>query len=178
MSVAVLLLRLVPPSVEGRRWWASSTFCRRFIANSRYYFYSYLFPGDPFLSIGAGKKCYNYDSNRSNGSSYNVANATGQSLAKIFRAGLLEYRVQLLLGFLLLLELLLPGLLLLFFFGVAHCVIVLLIVAVLDPLEVFGPSGALSGFTGGELRSPVFMMKPDDVPQTTKDLQETIKSAD
>ena len=51
-------------------------------------------------------------------------------------------------------------------------------VAVLDPLEVFGPSGALSGFTGGELRSPVFMMKPDDVPQTTKDLQETIKSAD
>ena len=25
-------------------------------------------------------------------------------------------------------------------------------VAVLDPLEVFGPSGALSGFTGGELR--------------------------
>lgn len=51
-------------------------------------------------------------------------------------------------------------------------------VTIVDPLEVFGPNGALSGFTGGELRSPVFMMKPDDVPQATKDLQEVIKSAD
>lgn len=51
-------------------------------------------------------------------------------------------------------------------------------VSIIDPLEVFGKDGALSGFSGGELRSPVFMMKPDDVPQATKELADTIKNAD
>ena len=51
-------------------------------------------------------------------------------------------------------------------------------VSVIDPLKVFGKDGALSGFTGGELRSPVFMMKFDDVPQAAKDLGDTIKNAD
>mmetsp|Transcript_9315 Transcript_9315/g.19940 ORF Transcript_9315/g.19940 Transcript_9315/m.19940 type:complete len:226 (-) Transcript_9315:145-822(-) len=51
-------------------------------------------------------------------------------------------------------------------------------VSIIDPLEVFGKDGALSGFSGGELRSPVFMMKPDDIPQATKELADTIKNAD
>ena len=51
-------------------------------------------------------------------------------------------------------------------------------VFIVDPLEVFAKDGALSGFSGGELRSPVFMMKPDDVPQATKDLADEIKNAD
>ncbi|KAL3773802.1 hypothetical protein ACHAWO_006601 [Cyclotella atomus] len=49
---------------------------------------------------------------------------------------------------------------------------------VVDPLEVFAPNGALSGFTGGELGAPVFFMKPEDLPQATKDLGDKIKEAD
>eukprot|EP00547_Thalassionema_nitzschioides_P017812 CAMPEP_0194234778 /NCGR_PEP_ID=MMETSP0158-20130606/2418_1 /TAXON_ID=33649 /ORGANISM="Thalassionema nitzschioides, Strain L26-B" /LENGTH=222 /DNA_ID=CAMNT_0038968047 /DNA_START=36 /DNA_END=705 /DNA_ORIENTATION=- len=51
-------------------------------------------------------------------------------------------------------------------------------VSIIDPLQVFGKDGALSGFTGGELRAPTFFLKPDDLPQATKDLQETIRAAD
>jgi chromate reductase len=51
-------------------------------------------------------------------------------------------------------------------------------VYVVDPLEVFSPNGALSGFTGAELRAPVFFMNSDDVPQLTKELGEKIRQAD
>jgi chromate reductase len=49
---------------------------------------------------------------------------------------------------------------------------------IVDPLEVFAPNGALSGFTGGELGAPVFFMKPEDLPQATKDLGDKIRDAD
>lgn len=49
---------------------------------------------------------------------------------------------------------------------------------VVDPLEVFGPGGALTGFTGAEMRAPTFFMKNDDLPAKTKQLMETIREAD
>mmetsp|Transcript_53160 Transcript_53160/g.159102 ORF Transcript_53160/g.159102 Transcript_53160/m.159102 type:complete len:117 (-) Transcript_53160:695-1045(-) len=49
---------------------------------------------------------------------------------------------------------------------------------VVDPLEAFGEGGALSGFTGGEMRTPTFFMKGDDLPPATKALQEKIGEAD
>ena len=49
---------------------------------------------------------------------------------------------------------------------------------VVDPLEVFGDGGALSGFTGGEIRSPLFMMKQEDIPSAAKALEDTIRAAD
>lgn len=51
-------------------------------------------------------------------------------------------------------------------------------ITIVDPLEVFAEGGALSGFTGGELRAPVFFMKPDDTPEATKQLQAKIQAAD
>ncbi|KAL7434082.1 hypothetical protein ACHAXH_004393 [Discostella pseudostelligera] len=48
---------------------------------------------------------------------------------------------------------------------------------VVDPLEVFGPGGALS-HSGGELRAPTFFMKSDALPESTRKLQEVIKDAD
>jgi len=49
---------------------------------------------------------------------------------------------------------------------------------VIDPLDCFKSGGPLSGFTGGELRAPTFMMKPDDIPPETKALADTIREAD
>mmetsp|Transcript_19059 Transcript_19059/g.21810 ORF Transcript_19059/g.21810 Transcript_19059/m.21810 type:complete len:240 (+) Transcript_19059:48-767(+) len=50
-------------------------------------------------------------------------------------------------------------------------------ISIIDPLQVFGRDGALS-HSGGELQAPTFFMKADDLPQATKDLTETIRSAD
>ncbi|KAL7481040.1 hypothetical protein ACHAW6_006716 [Cyclotella cf. meneghiniana] len=51
-------------------------------------------------------------------------------------------------------------------------------VYVVDPLDVFAPNGALSGFTGAEMRAPTFFMKPDELPPATKELGEKIRQAD
>ncbi|KAL3784807.1 hypothetical protein HJC23_013847 [Cyclotella cryptica] len=51
-------------------------------------------------------------------------------------------------------------------------------VYVVDPLDVFAPNGALSGFTGADLRAPVFFMRSDDLPPATKELGEKIRQAD
>ena len=48
---------------------------------------------------------------------------------------------------------------------------------IVDPLEVFGPGGALS-HSGGELRAPTFFMKADSLPESAKQLQQVIKDAD
>ena len=50
-------------------------------------------------------------------------------------------------------------------------------VQVIDPLEVFGPGGALS-YSGGEMRAPTFFMKSDELPDSAKQLQQIIKDAD
>mmetsp|Transcript_30636 Transcript_30636/g.64820 ORF Transcript_30636/g.64820 Transcript_30636/m.64820 type:complete len:219 (+) Transcript_30636:134-790(+) len=46
-----------------------------------------------------------------------------------------------------------------------------------DPIEVFGPNGALS-HSGGELKAPTFFMDPSSLPEATKELQDVIKGAD
>lgn len=51
-------------------------------------------------------------------------------------------------------------------------------VTIVDPLEVFSSDGALSGFTGGELRAPTFFLKADALPPKAKALADTIKDAD
>lgn len=51
-------------------------------------------------------------------------------------------------------------------------------VHVVDPLEVFADGGALSGFTGGELRAPIFFMNGEDLPKATQELAAKIKEAD
>ena len=51
-------------------------------------------------------------------------------------------------------------------------------VSIVDPLVVFGEGGALSGFTGADLRAPTFFLKADDLPEKAKALQETIRAAD
>ncbi len=50
-------------------------------------------------------------------------------------------------------------------------------VQVIDPLEVFGPGGALS-HSGGEMRAPTFFMKSDELPEAAKQLQLAIMDAD
>ena len=63
----------------------------------------------------------NDDTDCSDSTADDIPHASCQSLTKIFWTCLLQYSVQLLLGFLLFLELLLPGLFLLCFVVIAHC---------------------------------------------------------
>jgi len=51
-------------------------------------------------------------------------------------------------------------------------------VTVVDPVDVFKPDGALGSISAGELSTTTFMMKADDLPEKTKALMETIRSAD
>lgn len=48
---------------------------------------------------------------------------------------------------------------------------------IVDPLEVFGPGGALA-HSGGELKAPAFFTAPDQLPAAAKQLQDDIKDAD
>ncbi|KAK1739377.1 NAD(P)H-dependent oxidoreductase [Skeletonema marinoi] len=48
---------------------------------------------------------------------------------------------------------------------------------IIDPIEVFGPNGALS-YSGGELSKPTFFMDQSTLPAAAKELQEAIKEAD
>lgn len=50
-------------------------------------------------------------------------------------------------------------------------------IKVVDPIEVFGPNGALA-HSGGELRAPTFFSDPAALPAKARELQETIKGAD
>ena len=50
-------------------------------------------------------------------------------------------------------------------------------VRVVDPLDVFGPDGALS-HSGGEMKAPVFFMNPASLQPAVKQLQDAIKGAD
>jgi len=50
-------------------------------------------------------------------------------------------------------------------------------IRIIDPIEVFGPNGALS-HSGGELREPTFFTNPSALPPAAKELQEEIKGAD
>jgi chromate reductase len=49
-------------------------------------------------------------------------------------------------------------------------------VTVLDPLEIFGPNGALSKFSAGELTTPTFFVK--DLPPEVQALKQVIMDAD
>jgi len=51
-------------------------------------------------------------------------------------------------------------------------------VTIVDPVDVFKPDGALGSISSGELSTTTFMMKADDLPESTKALMETIRSAD
>ena len=51
-------------------------------------------------------------------------------------------------------------------------------VTIVDPVDVFKPDGALGSISAGELSTTTFMMKADDLPEKTKALMETIRSAD
>eukprot|EP00980_Cylindrotheca_fusiformis_P012954 scaffold3236_cov66-Cylindrotheca_fusiformis.AAC.20 len=52
-------------------------------------------------------------------------------------------------------------------------------VTIVDPLEVFQKdTGALASISSGELSTTTFMMKPEDLPASTKELMETIRGAD
>lgn len=48
---------------------------------------------------------------------------------------------------------------------------------VIDPIEVFGPDGALS-HSGAEIRAPTFFARQDTLPESARELGETIASAD
>eukprot|EP00579_Thalassiosira_antarctica_P007043 CAMPEP_0201884884 /NCGR_PEP_ID=MMETSP0902-20130614/17605_1 /ASSEMBLY_ACC=CAM_ASM_000551 /TAXON_ID=420261 /ORGANISM="Thalassiosira antarctica, Strain CCMP982" /LENGTH=224 /DNA_ID=CAMNT_0048413899 /DNA_START=98 /DNA_END=772 /DNA_ORIENTATION=- len=48
---------------------------------------------------------------------------------------------------------------------------------IVDPIEVFGPNGALS-HSGGELKAPTFFADPSSLPAAAMELQEVIKGAD
>lgn len=48
---------------------------------------------------------------------------------------------------------------------------------IVDPIEAFGPGGALS-HSGGELRVPTFFADPATLPEPTKKLQDAIRAAD
>eukprot|EP01065_Artemidia_motanka_P003071 TRINITY_DN1144_c0_g1_i2.p1 TRINITY_DN1144_c0_g1~~TRINITY_DN1144_c0_g1_i2.p1 ORF type:complete len:222 (+),score=77.64 TRINITY_DN1144_c0_g1_i2:77-742(+) len=50
-------------------------------------------------------------------------------------------------------------------------------VTCMDPVEVFGPDGALSS-SGAEMRTPAFFLKPDAQPPAMQKMQEAIKAAD
>ncbi|KAL7548280.1 hypothetical protein ACHAWF_011574 [Thalassiosira exigua] len=50
-------------------------------------------------------------------------------------------------------------------------------VRVVDPLDAFGPNGALS-HSGAELKAPTFFVAQDSLPEATKELQRAIKDAD
>lgn len=51
-------------------------------------------------------------------------------------------------------------------------------VVIVDPLDVFKPDGALGSISAGELHTTTFMVKADDLPESTKALMETIRQAD
>ena len=50
-------------------------------------------------------------------------------------------------------------------------------IAVVDPIDVFGPGGALS-HSGAEMRCPTFFASESSLPESTRSLRDVIRDAD